>query len=1010
MKKGGKREMVMAKQKSRNLAMLLVMIMLFGLLPMTSPLVAEAAGSEKPYITVTGRVYGNEGYSEDNVPQAVYDKSGGTTIKFQGELRFKVSEAVYLETAEVQGQVTIKKGDQSVKEEVYAEKDAELTVTGNPDAAVKITLKSVADNSKTSTFIFVVGKEDSTEPQKADLTNYNNALNQVNEADYTLESWAIYQEVVNRNVVTEENTQEEVNQATRAILEAQGNLVPVGGTQEPIEPKINIDYLYARSTNANVDVNVEDVTWFKWIVLEGNEEINVDEFLGIWKKWHEAEEKGPHAGFLEIQYSQWINVDVTELEPNTEYTFYAWAGNEELGGMEKIISKTFNTAEISSEKQITYLELYKDGKYYEGKIDEVGKTIEVIVPEDLDITELGAYIELSREAKVSVNGEDYDWKKKYDFSKPVVFTVTAEDGSTVYYTVTVIKAVFIKEQTAIEGKVDLSEVEALKPGEDGKTKPAIVPICVEKLGRVEIQLPSLTLGKDEKLVLEVSVPELELNKPLTALNIKVPGLGTQKVTLTLPIPYELIYSYNEIAGFHQAGDRWEYRKATRGYDYNTNTDMAIFTTNLSTVLVGEAVEVPELKLVSKDYYSVTLAVYSEVENATFEFFANGNKVTATKVKDTENQYNVTGLSHNTKYDITAIAIDTDGFESATSAAVTVTTNKKSSSGGSSNSGGGGGGSTSTSTNTVKYDKSATVKGQGVTIDFPANAMDKDFDVKIAKVSSTSRLPMPSNMKFAGDVFEITKNRDGDFDKDVTITLPFDKSKVDFDKYDVSLFWLNEKTDKWIELDNIRVNKSSETVKGEVDHFTKFAVLAIEKDVEEEDTEEKPEVSLRDIRGHWAEAHISKLIETGAISGYPDGTFKPDNNITRAEFATVLVKALELEETTGKVFADTANHWARKYIATAAANGIVSGYNENAFGADDLITREQMAVMIVKSARLKNSTPYTEFADATKISSWAKSAVDTASYNDIIKGYPDGTFRPQNNATRAEAVTVIGKIL
>lgn len=104
----------------------------------------------------------------------------------------------------------------------------------------------------------------------------------------------------------------------------------------------------------------------------------------------------------------------------------------------------------------------------------------------------------------------------------------------------------------------------------------------------------------------------------------------------------------------------------------------------------------------------------------------------------------------------------------------------------------------------------------------------------------------------------------------------------------------------------------------------------------------------DISGHWAEEYIRQLQLNKSASGYPDGTFQADNFISRAEFVTMLVKSLQLSPKTGKVFVDTANHWAQNYIATAEDHGIVSGYDTTSFGPDNPITREQMAVMIIKA--------------------------------------------------------------
>jgi hypothetical protein len=173
---------------------------------------------------------------------------------------------------------------------------------------------------------------------------------------------------------------------------------------------------------------------------------------------------------------------------------------------------------------------------------------------------------------------------------------------------------------------------------------------------------------------------------------------------------------------------------------------------------------------------------------------------------------------------------------------------------------------------------------------------------------------------------------------------------------------------------------------------------------------EPDVQLKDINGHWAETTISELVASGAVAGYPDSTFQPDKKITRAEFTTILVKAFKLDAKDGKDFADTANHWGKEAIATATAHGIVSGYDADNFGPDKNITREQMAVMIVKAAQLTENTEGKQFADNDKISSWAADAVATASQNKIITGYPDNSFQPQAEATRAEAATVIIKAL
>lgn len=182
----------------------------------------------------------------------------------------------------------------------------------------------------------------------------------------------------------------------------------------------------------------------------------------------------------------------------------------------------------------------------------------------------------------------------------------------------------------------------------------------------------------------------------------------------------------------------------------------------------------------------------------------------------------------------------------------------------------------------------------------------------------------------------------------------------------------------------------------------------EPDPQPETPAEEPAAKLNDIADHWAKENIEKLVALDAISGYPDGSFAPEKGISRAEFALVLVKAFKLEAKTGKTFADTAGHWAEEAIATAYGHGIISGYDEDTFGPDDPVTREQMTVMIFKAAKLTAGTDEIRFADSEQISDWAAAAVAAAVNNQLISGYPDNTFRPAQGATRAEAVTVILK--
>lgn len=287
------------------------------------------------------------------------------------------------------------------------------------------------------------------------------------------------------------------------------------------------------------------------------------------------------------------------------------------------------------------------------------------------------------------------------------------------------------------------------------------------------------------------------------------------------------------------------------------------------------------------------------------------------------------------------------------------------------------------------------------VEIPAGALNGTaaVEVRVRKVAGSPEIP--SGLKLVGSVFDFSVGAGNSyrFAMPVTLTFSFDPSALGPGER-LGVYYYDEEASQWAELGGM-VSGSAISVK--VDHFTKFTVMAVKE-------ESKPE-ALSDISGHWAEKSISRMVYAGAISGYPDGSFKPDNTITRAEFASMLVKAFNLKHQEGRLFKDTERHWAKEAIATAAAHGLAGGYSFDTFGPDDPITREQMAVMTEKAAGL--ATPLsngTSFKDSGDISNWAAGPVAVAVINDVIKGYPDNTFRPKAEATRAEAVAVIVRAL
>ncbi|MDP9701528.1 hypothetical protein J2T16_004470 [Paenibacillus intestini] len=172
------------------------------------------------------------------------------------------------------------------------------------------------------------------------------------------------------------------------------------------------------------------------------------------------------------------------------------------------------------------------------------------------------------------------------------------------------------------------------------------------------------------------------------------------------------------------------------------------------------------------------------------------------------------------------------------------------------------------------------------------------------------------------------------------------------------------------------------------------------------------VTFRDVASHWASKDILSATKIGIINGYPDGRFKPDVSITRAEFSTLLVKAFALRSGSGMFeLRDIQNSWARDSIAILASNGVINGYSDGTFHADYRITRAEMVAMISKILIFQNSVSgdAATFVDVAP-KHWAKEIIETAAKAGILEGKSQNRFEPDANLTRAEALTVIMRML
>ncbi|TEB08362.1 Endo-1,4-beta-xylanase A precursor [Pelotomaculum schinkii] len=169
----------------------------------------------------------------------------------------------------------------------------------------------------------------------------------------------------------------------------------------------------------------------------------------------------------------------------------------------------------------------------------------------------------------------------------------------------------------------------------------------------------------------------------------------------------------------------------------------------------------------------------------------------------------------------------------------------------------------------------------------------------------------------------------------------------------------------------------------------------------------------DLQGHWAAGQINKWVEQGLVAGYEDGTFKPDRQITRAEFVALVNRSFAVEPAaSGLRFADVQpGTWYYGEVAAAAAAGYISGYPDGSFGPGLSITRQEAAAILVRLLKLAPAAgELDQIKDAGLIAQWAHGSVGAVVRDGLMVGMPDHTFQPQKNISRAEAVVSLERAL
>ncbi len=175
----------------------------------------------------------------------------------------------------------------------------------------------------------------------------------------------------------------------------------------------------------------------------------------------------------------------------------------------------------------------------------------------------------------------------------------------------------------------------------------------------------------------------------------------------------------------------------------------------------------------------------------------------------------------------------------------------------------------------------------------------------------------------------------------------------------------------------------------------------------------------DIEGHWAEIDIGNLVSRGMLKGYPDGTFRPDREVNRVEFTAMLTRLMGGSAAGADIPYDDAEdipRWAKGAVALAHSRGLVGGYEDNTFRPYAEISREEVAVLLVRAYDILKGIPQDiednapPYADRGSIAAWAREDVALARELGLLGGRPNNRLAPKDHLTRAETAAALSRLL
>ncbi|OCT15399.1 hypothetical protein A8709_15065 [Paenibacillus pectinilyticus] len=289
---------------------------------------------------------------------------------------------------------------------------------------------------------------------------------------------------------------------------------------------------------------------------------------------------------------------------------------------------------------------------------------------------------------------------------------------------------------------------------------------------------------------------------------------------------------------------------------------------------------------------------------------------------------------------------------------------------------------------------------------PAN-----LQLRIAKVDPAALPSGISQVVGTGVVYDFTITLDGQkitnfSDKEVMVELPYVLSPGE-NPNQVVIYYLTTSGNLEV-VKNGYYNATTGKVAFKPSHFSQYTAKHVP-------------VSFQDMNGYgWASDAVLGLAAREVIQGRSEGNYVPDGQVTRAEFVQMLTKLFDLSDiSAATVFTDVApGAWYYKAIASAQKAGLVQGKDDGSFGVNDLISREDMAVLIdrfVKQRGLSSVaasgtiSPPADFLDLGLTSAYARDAVSSLQQAGIMNGMTEGYFEPKGNSTRAQAASVLYRL-